>query len=545
MKKAGKKILTLVAALVLTLVMCMPAFAASNEDTQNAVMKVMWGYVAEDGTIYPIKYGTCFLINESTVLTNMHVLDFTDDEQEQEAIAYLNHAAGLDLTELSINNNHLQIFVFPNRDTKVPCTIDTSAQSDIDHLDFVVLRLNKPLYGRNPVVLGDSDSVQITDSVFAYGFPEDSIVNKKENTSDDVSVVSGTVSKVTTMPYADVFEHSAALSEGNSGGPLTNAEYEVIGMNEFIKGVKNYSVQINAIKSVLDTYGIEYTSSGPGPHPGIDNPPVSKTALNTAITKGSGYAPDEYTEDSYKALQAAVEGAKTVTAKEDAAQDEVDAAEKAINDAIAALVKVETPQEPAKGAGVDPLMIGLAAAIIAAIAVIAGIVISGRNKNKERSAYGGIGGSTDSDSYSETMVSGQMTGSTSRTGNTTVPIDEGRGGTVILEQGEEGTTLLNATADTGAYLIRKKTGEKIVLSNSNFVIGKQKSDVDYCITDNSAISRRHAIIRKKGDDFYLVDQKSTNCSYVNGAKAYPDKEVALSDAAVLKFANEEFEFHKA
>ena len=541
MKKAGKKILTLAAALILTLVMCMPAFAASNEDTQNAVMKVMWGYVAEDGTIYPIKYGTCFLINESTVLTNMHVLDFTDDEQEQEAIAYLNHAAGLDLTELSINNNHLQIFVFPNRDTKVPCTIDTSAQSDMDHLDFVVLRLNKPIYDRNPVVLGDSDSVQITDSVFAYGFPEDSIVNKKENTSDDVSVVSGTVSKVTTMPYADVFEHSAALSEGNSGGPLTNAEYEVIGMNEFIKGVKNYSVQINAIKSVLDTYGIEYTSSGPEP---INH--VSKTALNTTITKGSGYAPDEYTEDSYKALQAAVEGARTVTAKEDATQDEVDAAKEAINDAIAALVKVETPQEPANGAGgVDPLMIGLAAAIIAAVAVIAGIVIRDRKKNKEQRAYGGMDTTTDTNGYSDTFVSGGMTGSTSRTGNTTVPIDEGRGGTVILEQGEEGTTFLNATADTGAYLIRKKTGEKIVLSNSNFVIGKQKSDVDYCITDNSAISRRHAIIRKKGDDFYLVDQKSTNCSYVNGAKAYPDKEVALSDAAVLKFANEEFEFHKA
>lgn len=543
MKKAGKKILTLAAALILMLVMCMPAFAASNEDTQNAVMKVMWGYVAEDGTIYPIKYGTCFLINESTVITNMHVLDFIDADEEQEAISYLNQAAGLDLSELNINNNHLQIFVFPNRDSKVPCTIDTSAQSDIDHLDFAVLRLNKPIYDRNPVVLGDSDTVQITDNVFAYGFPEDSIVNKKENTSDDVSVVSGTVSKVTTMPYADVFEHSAALSAGNSGGPLTNKDYEVIGINEFIGGSKNYSVQINAIKSVLDTFGIEYTSSTPVPVPVPG--PVSKAALNTAITKGGSYAPDEYTEDSFKALQDAVESAKTVTAKEDAEQEEVDAAEKAINDAIAALVKVETPQEPAKGAGVDPLMIGLAAAIIAAIAVIAGIVISGRNKNKERSAYGGIGGSTDSDSYSETMVSGQMTGSTSRTGNTTVPIDEGRGGTVILEQGEEGTTFLNATADTGAYLIRKKTGEKIVLSNSNFVIGKQKSDVDYCITDNSAISRRHAIIRKKGDDFYLVDQRSTNCSYVNGAKAYPDKEVALSDAAVLKFANEEFEFHKA
>lgn len=63
---------------------------------------------------------------------------------------------------------------------------------------------------------------------------------------------------------------------------------------------------------------------------------ADKTALNAAITKAGNYKEADYTADSYKTLTDAVTAGKAVSS--DATQAQVDAATKAINDAIAALV---------------------------------------------------------------------------------------------------------------------------------------------------------------------------------------------------------------
>ena len=75
------------------------------------------------------------------------------------------------------------------------------------------------------------------------GFPEDSVQNKKFNTKEDVSISDGIISKVTVTGSVDIIEHTAPLNNGNSGGPLLNADNQVIGINEFIIDQKNYSIQ--------------------------------------------------------------------------------------------------------------------------------------------------------------------------------------------------------------------------------------------------------------------------------------------------------------
>ena len=53
------------------------------------------------------------------------------------------------------------------------------------------------------------------------------------------------------------------------------------------------------------------------------------------------------------------------------------------------------------------------------------------------------------------------------------------------------------------YLLRETTGERTVITKAVFKIGKASRGVDYHIGGNGAISRQHALILKKGDDYYL------------------------------------------
>ena len=51
------------------------------------------------------------------------------------------------------------------------------------------------------------------------------------------------------------------------------------------------------------------------------------------------------------------------------------------------------------------------------------------------------------------------------------------------------------------------------------------------------------LLRKKGSDYYVADQKSSNFTYVNGVQLSPYQETLLTDRSTLKLSDEEFEFH--
>lgn len=92
------------------------------------------------------------------------------------------------------------------------------------------------------------------------------------------------------------------------------------------------------------------------------------------------------------------------------------------------------------------------------------------------------------------------------------------------------------------YLLRLKNNERILLNKPVFRIGKEKSYVDYFISDNTAISRSHADIMKREEGYYVVDRNSTNHTYVNDRMIQSGEEVLLEDGTKVRLANEEFEF---
>ena len=120
--------------------------------------------------------------------------------------------------------------------------------------------------------------------------------------------------------------------------------------------------------------------------------------------------------------------------------------------------------------------------------------------------------------------------------------ETGSGETTLLDDGAGATTLLQNTFPE-AYLVRKKTGEKIRITEPVFTIGKERQKVDYCVSDNSTVSRRHLVITRVDDAYYAQDQHSTNQTYIDDVQAVPEQKVLLADGSLIRISDEEFAFY--
>lgn len=560
-KRFVKRLLVFFTVLCMTMAMTVPAFAAGSgtnattDDPANGILQVMLAYVDDGGNRTYFSAGTCFMVNEEYVVTNKHVFDL--DTTDSDGVTLRDTIVEtMGLKSLKTNDTHLKLYVFANRDTNVEATVDANAQSE--ELDFAALKLSRKISGRQSLVLGDSDSIKPQDTVFALGYPADSIQNKQSNTKEDVSITNGIISKVTVTDNVDIIEHTASLNNGNSGGPLLNADNEVIGINEFIIGQKGYSIQINQIKELLDTYEIAYTDGATGVSTSTSNsndaeeteePDASTeeettgeaeaeeekatepdadlvTALQSEITKAKKIDQKNYTEESAKVLDDTIGSAETVAANKKATNDQVTTA---TNDLKTAIDNLEEKSGP------NMIMIaGIAAAVVVVIIVIVVIiVVSNGKKKKAAPAHNNMQRPNTPPTRPQPAPQQQPQYS---------PVDQGDSGTTLLNSGSGETTLLNGGGGS-AYLIRRKNGEKIMITSQNFAIGKERRRVNYCVSDNTSVSRYHAIITKKGSDYYVADQKSSNFTYVNGVQLSPYQETLLTDRSTLKLSDEEFEFH--
>lgn len=572
-KRFMKRLLVLIAAMCMMVTMSVSVLAAEPEtdgietsnvvgttdDPTDGILQVYLTYVNDDGERTLLYGGTCFLINEEYVLSNYHIFDLDSTVQvgdneitKRQAIMTM-----LDLDELPDNDPHLKVYVYANRDMGVEATIHDSVQSQT--MDFVALKLADKIYDRKPLVLGDSSIMKQQDIVYALGFPSDSIENKEFNTKADVSVVDGTISKVTTRDKADVFEHTAPLNGGNSGGPLLNNLNEVVGINTFVVGNdlgnKSYTVQINALKSGLDTFGISYAD---GTHdrasldsgvpvtpsteegtqteePAVTEPdPALVSELQSEISKAKAVDPEGYTEESVQVLNETIGNAEATANNTEATNAEL---QSAIDDLKAAVNGLEEQSGPNL-----VLIIGIAVAVIVVIVVVIVIIVVANGNKKKKAKIAG-NGPVPPVSPVQSVPPVQPTPVSPVQPTPAQPsAPEGAGETTLLDSGAGETTLLSG-AGGGAYLIRKKNGEKITITSQNFAIGKERRRVNYCISDNTSVSRYHAVITKKGSDYFIADQKSSNFTFVNGVQISPYQETLLTDRSTVKLSDEEFEFH--
>ena len=573
--KIRKRIAGLLAVLLLAVTMTVPVQAAelnssgseAVNEARNGVLQINLTYIDQNGGSHVLQGGTGFLIGDENgaeyMITNAHVVNLDADVS-----AAASEMFGVDFSNL--NNVNLQIQVVVKRDV----VINASIVNQSADMDFAILRLEQTIYDRVPLSIDDNDDDLVeTMEVYALGFP--SAIELVEDTpfyvSSDVNIINGIVSTKTSIDGIKYIRHSATMTAGNSGGPLLNSDGNVVGVNTLgIDDTYFYSLQISEVTSVLNALGITYTSAAAGSSepeqpaeteetdvPEVPEPveTVDLTELSALVTEAGAMDLSAYDEESSAALSSAVADGQLVLNKADATQEEVDAAVTAITEAQNNLVE---KQGMSMG-----LIIGIiAAAVVVIVIIIVVIMMSRKRKPAAETTYGGSMTMTGGQGGRPAGSTGTIGGSQSRsTGpaysggrnvqGSGMTAGSGSGDTALLNSGSEETSLLGSgeTSILGggapavaATLVRKKTGEQIQIRKQLFKVGKERVNVDYCISDNSTISRIHVQITYRGGEYYITDMKSTNYTYVNGNKLAANQEVKLRNGDKIKLSDEEFEF---
>ncbi len=134
--------------------------------------------------------------------------------------------------------------------------------------DLCVLKLEEPVEKLIPLAL-NAEQPQAGDKVYALGFPgsANALFAQGEDTAGDVTVTDGIISAVRRMTYVEggpdimALQINAALSAGNSGGPLVNEQGIVVGVNTFGSTTDvnmNGAVAIEELLESLENRGIPY-----------------------------------------------------------------------------------------------------------------------------------------------------------------------------------------------------------------------------------------------------------------------------------------------
>lgn len=115
----------------------------------------------------------------------------------------------------------------------------------------------------NAIELADTSDVEINSGVTAIGYP--AVIDSFTDPDLTPTFDPGTVSSIKTVSHGllSVFQLSAQLSGGMSGGPAVDSEGHVIGVNSshFVGEPFNYAVPAERIKELLAGAGVENTVS--------------------------------------------------------------------------------------------------------------------------------------------------------------------------------------------------------------------------------------------------------------------------------------------
>lgn len=116
-------------------------------------------------------------------------------------------------------------------------------------------------------------------------------------------------------------------------------------------------------------------------------------------------------------------------------------------------------------------------------------------------------------------------------------------GRAVLEPAQGETMPLTAAAPlpTG-YLLWQKGNLSGRVGEQPLLVGSSAEQCGFLVPGNRTISRRHALLTRRGPAFFVKDCGSRNGTFLNGRQLEPEKEEELRDGDRLRLSDEDFLF---
>jgi S1-C subfamily serine protease len=237
MKHRPGRISTLLMALVATLAIGAGAGAVaystfSSPDTKT-IVRVPAGNSEPAASTSALTIGEIYRrsykgVVELTVTSNTTTPFGGEEEQQAQGSGFIYDSEGHVVTNEHVVDGARAVSVrFWNGDTYKATVVGSDPSTDL-----AVIKVDAPQSILSPLSVGDSSKVLVGDGVVAIGSPfglEETV------TSGIVSALHRQMEAPNRFTINDSIQTDAAINHGNSGGPLLNAQGEVIGVNAQIR----------------------------------------------------------------------------------------------------------------------------------------------------------------------------------------------------------------------------------------------------------------------------------------------------------------------
>lgn len=490
-------------------------------EARNGVLQVQLIYTDADGGKHLINSGTGFLIGteeEAKYLITSYDTIFVPDETRAE----VGKEYGVEKDDWSSITFNIQVTV--KRDVVISASVATYSEE----LGFAAILLDQAIFDRTPLLLNtELDEIYEMENVYTMGYPL-AIQGEQDTqllTSEDVSTMSGILSKKTQINGRWIIEHSAVVSDGNVGGPLIDENGYVIGVNQVqSEDGYNYSVHISEVTSILDALGIPYTTVD---YTIIEE--VDTSALQQALNNARNISLKGYTEESIEAYNNALNEIELLITDPEITNEQVSAGLADVSDAIGLLVIKSNMK-------IYLIFAGIVLAFVLIIIILVCILLNKNKSDEEKTKKKSKKEmKAEPKSYERIFENAKNTSNSSK-GETSI-LNSAMG----FNDGE--TTVLSTPPSVAvAVLQRCSSGENVSVNKDQFYIGKDGLKSDYCIKGNPSISRTHALIKRMDNSFFIEDLRATNGTYHNNIKLQPSQSVKLANGDRIKLADEEFIF---
>lgn len=208
-----KNLLKIFFCCTLLLILSNSTYAQTAQEIARKAFKSTVLIVMEDNSGQPMSLGSGFFVRNGEIVSNLHVVK-------------------------GASRGYVKII-----GQKSKYNIDGITGIDQER-DLVILKVSA---GKNsPLTIGNSDNVEVGESVFAVGNPEG-----LEGTFSQ-----GIVSSIREVGSDNLIQITAPISPGSSGGPILNSKGEVIGVSvaTYREGQNlNFAIPSNYVKSLLLT----------------------------------------------------------------------------------------------------------------------------------------------------------------------------------------------------------------------------------------------------------------------------------------------------